>query len=567
MKMQAGIDKKNLLKLLLEKDMLSRTQLDGLAMETGGMSETMIRSLLLERRLVEEEALYATWAEYLELPYIDLQTTTFGPEALAMVSSDVARRHLLIPFSIYSAEISIAFENLDVDVIDDLRRQTGCDVLAHIATKSAIQEAIAVQYGTTDVQTTVEKIDLSEYSSRKFEDGAVDVSGPIVDVANGLIRNALEDRASDIHIEPRENYLNIRFRVDGMMREKYRLDRAVARPLASRYKIMADLDIAEKRIPQDGRIRHTVKDDPIDIRVSIVPGIYGEKTVLRLLDRSGPALDLRQMLFSWQIYHRLERIVSVPHGIFFVTGPTGSGKTTTLYAIISHINSSERNITTIEDPVEYRLPLINQIQVNPDIGLDFPTALRSVLRQDPDVILVGETRDAETAEAATAAAMTGHLVLSTLHTNNAIEAVLRLVEIGVEAFMVAPSLVGVMSQRLVRRICNKCRKKYVAEAAERVYFGLSDEGPPLQLCGGNGCPACAGTGYVGRLAIHELLVVTNEIRELILQQAPSHRIARAAHRTGYRSMRFDGLKKALRGFTTLSEVLRVTTAQEDFLLE
>lgn len=563
---QVSMDRKGFLKLLVDMNLLSHKQASGLSMETKGIPVNDIREIIMERDLVAEEPLYTAWAEYFELPYINLQITTFDPEAISMISSDVAREKILVPFSLYAGELSVAFDVFDIDLIDELRRQTGCDILAHIATRTNILDAITLHYGSTDVQTAIEKIDLSQYSTHIQHNSEINVGGPIVDVSTGIIVSAIEDRASDIHIEPRDTHLEIRFRVDGVMREKYKLDHAVAPPLISRYKIMSNLDIAEKRIPQDGQIRYTTENNDIDIRVSTVPCIHGEKIVLRLLDKSNVNLDLRQMMFSKRIYHRLERVATAPHGIFFVTGPTGSGKTTTLYAMINYINSIERNIVTIEDPVEYQLPLINQIQVNHDIGLDFPSALRSVLRQDPDVILVGEIRDLETAEVATASAMTGHLVLSTLHTNNAVEAILRLVEIGVEPFMVAPSIIAVLSQRLVRRICRECKVKYIASPGEMKYFGLSDTETPPELYKGGGCSVCAGTGYSGRLAIHELVIATNEIQELILQKAASHTIARAAYAAGYRSMRFDGLKKALRGFTTLDEILRVTTAQEDFLM-
>lgn len=565
MKAQEARIKESFLDLLVEKDLLSQEQAENLFAGAGKLTESKIREILLRRNLISEEKFYIALAEYLNLPYIDLRLTTFDPEALAMIPSEIARQNFLIPFAVYPGEISVAFDDPDLNIIQHLEKKTLCNILVHIASRSRIIESIEVQYGAIDIQTAANKVDFSKYDTKMLESREIAEIEPIVDISNGIITSAIRNRASDIHIEPRKDYLQIRFRIDGMMQERYKLNRRLAPPLVSRYKILADLDIAEKRIPQDGRIQYAVGERSIDIRVSTAPVVFGEKLVLRLLDKSGVNLDVEQMLFSKQIFHRIERMVSSPHGIFFVTGPTGCGKTTTLYAVINYINSIDKNIVTIEDPVEYQLPLINQIQVNPEVGLDFPRVLRSVLRQDPDVILVGEIRDLETAKIATEAALTGHLVLSTLHTNNAVDAVLRLVEIGVEAFMVAPSLIGVLAQRLVPRICQKCKRAYIASDEEKSYFELPTKESTVKLYRGKGCISCLGTGYSGRLAIHELIVVTDEIRELILQRAPSDRIAKAAYKVGYRSMRYDGLKKASIGYTTLDEVTRITTAQEDFL--
>jgi len=555
------------MEFLVEKDLLAREQVESLIEEVGKMPETKMREFLLKRGLVSEEEIYNSWAEHLDLPYIDLKTVIFDLEALAMVSSEIARKHLLIPFSFYPGELSVAFNTLDINVVDQLRSQTGCDILVHIGMKSRIQEAIGIHYGVMDIEAIAKEIDLSHYGEDMLDSREVAVIEPVMDIGKGIIVNAIKDRASDIHIEPRGDHLQIRFRVDGVLRKKYKLGSDIAAPLASRYKIMANLDIAEKRIPQDGRIQYVIGDKQTDIRMSVMPTIHGEKVVLRVLDKSGVNLDMENMLFSKQIYDRVLRVASAPHGIFFVTGPTGSGKTTTLYSVLKYLNSADRNIVTIEDPVEYQLPLINQIQVNHNIGLGFGKVLRSVLRQDPDVIMVGEIRDMETAHAATEAALTGHMVLSTLHTNNSVDAVLRLVEIGVDSFMVAPSLMGILAQRLVRRICEKCKEKYTASTEEIHYFGVAATGPVIELYSGRGCASCMGTGYSGRAAIHELVVITNSIRQLIRDGASGDHIAKESYRSGYRSMRFDGLTKALRGLTTLSEVLRVTTAQEDFLLE
>jgi len=565
MKTQKTQVRKNFVDLLIEKNLLSQEQVKNLIAEIEGSPASKIRDILLERNLIPEEETGVAWAEYHNLPYIDLRLVIFDQQALETIPSEAARRNVLIPFNFYPGEIAVAFDNPDTNIVNQLKRKTRCNILVHIASRSRILEAVEIQYGAIDLETAAEKVDLSQYTAEALKNREIADTKPIVDIADGIIINALKYRASDIHLEPREDHLQIRFRIDGVMQEKFRLAHAIVPSLTSRYKIMANLNIAEKRKPQDGRIQYAIGERQIDIRMSVVPTIHGEKVVLRILDKSGMKLDIRQMLFSKKIYQRIEKIISAPHGGFFVTGPTGSGKTTTLYSILGHINSVERNIITIENPIEYRLPLINQIQVNPDIGLDFPTVLRSVLRQDPDVILVGEIRNLETAKIATEAALTGHLVLSTLHTNNAIDAVLRLVEIGVEPFMVAPSLIGILAQRLVRRICSKCKEMYAANAEEKANFGLNSMGPMIQLYRGRGCPACLGTGYSGRIAIHELVIVSDEMREQISRSTTVDNVAETAYKTGYRSMRFDGLKKVLRGLTTLSEVLRVTTAQGDVL--
>jgi len=557
----------NFMDFLMDKGLLLQEQVEDLVTKVGVVPEFKIRELLLQKYLISEEETYSVWAEYLDLPYIDLSLTIFDPEALAMIPSDFARENNLIPFSFYPGELSVAFDNPNINTVDWLKKQTGCEILIHIATKFRILEAIKLYYGEMDIKRVAEELDLSSYSKEKLSAREITEIGPIVNISNGLIADAIKHSASDIHIEPREDYLQVRYRVDGILREQYGLKHDMALPLASRYKVMADLNITEKRRPQDGRIRHVVGEKQIDIRVSVVPTTHGEKIVLRILDKSGMQLNIDRLLFSKHIHRQAMQLISSPHGIFFITGPTGSGKTTTLYSMLNHINSMEKNITTIEDPVEYQLPLTNQIQVNHNIDFGFADALRSVLRQDPDVIMVGEIRDLETARVATEAALTGHLVFSTLHTNNAIDAVLRLVEIGVESFMVAPSIIGILAQRLVRRICQKCKVEYGASAEEMRYFGLPSDDSAIKLFKGNGCPACMGTGYSGRIAIHELVYITDEIRELILQSTSNDRIARAAYKLGYKSMRFDGLKKALRGLTTLSEILRVTTAQEDFLVK
>ncbi len=376
---------------------------------------------------------------------------------------------------------------------------------------------------------------------------------------------AVREGASDIHIEPGEEKVRVRFRIDGILQERSKLDPSLLPPIVSRLKILGDLDITERRRPQDGRINLRLRSRNIDLRFSSIPTIFGEKIVLRILSLSQgiDIPDITELTFSKSTLETVKRVLEVPHGIFFVTGPTGSGKTTTLFSMLKHLNKPGINITTIEDPIEYRLPGINQVQVNSAVDLDFSVALRTFLRQDPDVILVGEIRDLETARIACQAALTGHLVLATMHTNNAIQAVTRLMDIGVQPFIVAPSLIGVMCQRLVRKICSHCKEKYAA-STEEIKKLFTWEGKEVFFYRGKGCRYCNNTGYSGRLAIHEITFLDNEIRSLIAQAASVPEIQEAARKTGFHTMRYDGIKKMLRGLTTIEEIDRVTVAEDEF---
>jgi general secretion pathway protein E len=377
---------------------------------------------------------------------------------------------------------------------------------------------------------------------------------PIIRLLNALLQQAVKERASDIHIEPYEKDLEVRIRVDGVLRRVLNPPKIIQDALISRVKIMSNLDIAEKRLPQDGRIRLLVGGRDIDIRVSIIPTVYGERGVMRLLDRVQGVLGLWEVGLSKENEKALEELLMRTNGIILVTGPTGSGKTTTLYASLNRIHTEEKNIITVEDPVEYQLRGIGQINVNPRIGLTFASGLRSILRQDPDVIMVGEIRDRETAEIAIQASLTGHLVLSTLHTNDASSAVVRLLDMGVEPFLAASSVAGIMAQRLVRLICPHCKESYEPPASESAYFDT----PPPVLWRGRGCKKCGSTGYLGRTGIYELMFVDNEIRHMVTERKSAQAMKSAAISGGMKTLRGDGLDKALEGITTLEEVLRVT---------
>jgi general secretion pathway protein E len=431
------------------------------------------------------------------------------------------------------------------------------------ATEEAVAEAINRHYGqlgsAQEVMENIREEDLSAVATefeRPKDIMELVEEAPIIRLLNALLRQAVKERASDIHIEPFEKEIEVRLRVDGVLRKVLAPPKIVQEALISRVKIMAGLDIAEKRLPQDGRIRLLLGGRDIDVRVSVVPTIHGERAVLRLLDRKGGLIGLEALGMEPDTGAAFEELLSRPNGIILVTGPTGSGKTTTLYSALKRIFTEEKNIITVEDPVEYELKGIGQIQVNPKVGLTFASGLRSIVRQDPDVIMVGEIRDLETAQIATQASLTGHLVLSTLHTNDSASAIARLLDIGVEPFLVASSLIGVLAQRLVRTNCPHCSAPYRPNGPDSLFreFSLS----PERLSRGKGCPKCNHTGYLGRAGIFELMAVGPAIRRLIAERADAGRIGEAALSEGMRSLREDGLLKAMRGLTTPEEVLRVS---------
>jgi general secretion pathway protein E len=450
-------------------------------------------------------------------------------------------------------------------IADDLRQSTGLEVKLVVSHPDAITEAIDRSYegAATPLQRIVEGMD-DDRTAEVDEDvnhlRDMAFEAPVVRLVNLLVENAIDSGASDIHIEPFEDTLRIRYRIDGILFEQEAPPRRLQAAVTSRIKIMAEMNIAERRLPQDGRIRVTLRGRRVDIRVSTMPTVHGESIVMRLLDRSSVFLPLERLGFGAATAQRFERLITLPHGIVLVTGPTGSGKTTTLYGALDKINSPDRKILTVEDPVEYQLKGVNQIPVKSKIGLTFATGLRHIVRQDPDVILVGEIRDLETADIAIQAALTGHLVFSTLHTNDAPGAITRLQDMGVESFLLSSVLEGVIAQRLVRRICRACREPDAPSPADLQALGVKVEGGTT-LFRGRGCPECRGTGYRGRTGIYELFEITEEVRSLTLRRVSTREIRRYAIENGMVTLRLDGWAKAQEGVTTVDEVLRVT--QED----
>jgi type IV pilus assembly protein PilB len=523
--------------------------------------------VLIEMGLFTEAGLVAALAKHLGLPFVELESQDIDHMAATLLPDHMARRYCVFPFGFTEdGKLKVAMSDpSNVIALDDIRTACDHEVQPVVATRGDILAALDkyTSLGGDSVASLAGDIAMGgdEFDDLDgLEDAGVD-DAPIVKFVNALISQAVTDRASDIHIEPQETEVRVRYRIDGVLHEVTAQSRKIHAGVVSRLKIMADMDIAERRIPQDGRISVKAANKKIDLRVSTLPTVYGEKMVMRILDKSSIMLDLTDLGFTEHNYSMFSESFTKPYGLILVTGPTGSGKSTTLYATLNKISRPEVNIVTVEDPVEYRLPGISQVQTNKKAGLTFGSALRSILRQDPDIVLIGEMRDQETAHIGLEAALTGHLVLSTLHTNDAPSAVTRLTEMGIDPFLVASAADCVMAQRLARRLCGKCKEQYQPSLAELQAAGLpvteGDLGrfPALQRA--VGCGSCGNTGYRGRLAIHEIMRVNEEIERMIVEKASTDQIAKAAARNGMRTLREDGLHKVVQGHTTLEELSRV----------
>ena len=542
------------------------------ALETQRERGGRLGDVLVALKAIEESDLLAALGEQLDLPVLAaIDDAEIADELVARVPINFAKQYKILPLEITEDEVArvASADPLQTGALDDLAVLLGVPVEVELASSLAVVEAINKVYDRGTAHAAAAMEDLAEEDIDTFAqdiEEAVDLldaadEAPIIRLVNSLISQAVKEHASDIHIEPGERDIAVRFRIDGILYEKIRPPRKLLASIISRVKIQAGLNIAEKRLPQDGRIRIKIAGKDIDIRVATAPTSYGERVTMRLLDRSSVLLDLTDLGFSPDHFQQMNGLIRKSHGIILVTGPTGSGKTTTLYACLSVINRPDLNILTVEDPVEYQLAGISQTQVNPKINLTFASGLRSFLRHDPDVIMVGEIRDLETAEIAIQAALTGHLVMSTVHTNDAPGAITRLVDMGVEPFLVASSVVGILAQRLVRTLCSGCKESYEASDEEIRDIGLSLDmvGPGTKFWRGRGCNACFGTGYQGRLGIYELMLPSDDIRQLILQNVDSATIKRRAQTQGMRTLREDGARKVLAGITSSAEVLRVTS--------
>jgi type IV pilus assembly protein PilB len=517
--------------------------------------------VLVERGALTETQLVAAQAVQIGLRFVDLTDVAVDVSAVARLSEAVCRRHSVLPIGHEDGRLVVAMADpANVFAVDDVRLMTGLEVKAVVATRADVLAAID-RYHRGDAEMDELKLAMAipEQRLEAVEASAVIEDAPIVKFVNLLISQAISDRASDIHIEPTEKDLRVRFRIDGVLHEVMRSPRTITAGVTSRLKIMADIDIAERRIPQDGRLSVPSGGGTVDLRVATLPTVWGEKIVMRILDNTTASLDLADLGFGEANAATFARSYVKPHGMILVTGPTGSGKSTTLYATLNVVSRPEINVITVEDPVEYRLPGINQVQANPKAGLTFAAALRSILRSDPDVVLLGEIRDRETAHIAVEAALTGHLVLSTLHTNDAPSAIVRLTEMGIEPFLVGSALECVLAQRLARRLCGKCKQAYVPtrESLAELQVPLPADEPVPTLYRPAGCGACSQTGYKGRIALHEVMAVTEDVERLAVERASAIAIGRTAREQGMTTLRQDGIAKARAGHTSLAEVLRV----------
>ncbi len=549
--------------VLIEKGSLTQEHLDK-ALQTAEAKGEPLEKVLVDMRLAPKDEIMWARAEELGKIYVDLSNRKIDADTATIIPEPAARRHHLLCIGRVENKITLAMADpTDILALDDVRIRTGLVPEPVLSFYDDIERAIDAAYNSGDnkwqeiVSETGEGLDLVKEQEMPDE---VLVDAPIVRLADLIVTQAIAQKASDIHIEPFERQLVVRYRVDGLLREVMSPPKTLQQALISRFKIMANLNIAEKRVPQDGRIQVNIKRDRYDLRVACLPCLWGESVVMRILDRKNVMVELDQLGFHVDILERWKKLITMPNGVILVTGPTGSGKSTTLYATLNAINDPNTKIVTIEDPVEYNIQGINQVQVHPKVGLTFAAGLRAFLRQDPDVMMVGEIRDHETALIAVQSALTGHLVLSTLHTNDSVSAMTRLIDMGVEPFLLASSVQGIMAQRLVRTVCRACKRSIkVVKAMHAKFEEYHIPIASLQLTRGEGCDECAGSGYKGRAGIHELVVMTDEIRRMILDRTSTADLKALALSQGLRTLYHDGLMKVAQGVTTLEEVLRVAS--------
>ena len=532
------------------------------AIETAKVSGRPLRSVLVDDQIVTDLQLALATADAYGVEAVELSAFPVDPLAMARIPLTLARRHNMFPIAVNDTTITVAVGDPgDVLALDDIRAATGLMVRPMVVTKEDLSRLLdRYTRASTDLDEAAAQAEAEDASPNSDGLNSVNEDAPVVRYVNSLLERAITSRASDIHLEPSEFDLKIRLRIDGVLHEVDAVPRGIQGALISRLKILSGLDITERRVPQNGRITRDLGGRSVDLRSATLPTVWGEKVVLRVLDTGGIDLELRKLGFTDYNYRRFSESFRKPHGMVLVTGPTGSGKSTTLYATLGEIARPEVNVITVEDPVEYRMDGINQVQVNPKAGLTFAAVLPAILRSDPDVVLIGEIRDRATAQLAVEAALTGHLVLSTLHTNDAPSAIPRLVEMGIEPFLVGSSLDAVLAQRLSRRLCEWCKEKYTPTHQElaAVQWNFEEFGEPAHLWKAVGCRSCAQTGYRGRLAVNEVMPVSEQIERMAVDHASASEIKKVALAEGMVTLRDDGLRKALDGLTTLEEMLRVT---------
>ena len=561
--------------LLISAGTITQEELDrGLALQKG--TKDRLGDVLIKNQIISEEEFIQALQMQLGIEFIDLTKVNIPTELAQMLPKNIAKQYQVVPVRAVKDELYLAMNDpLNFYAIEEVRKAVRRKVVPMVATKSAIEHSIQVLYGNEGAARAIEEMrregmgsgDARPETSDAFTvnqigDDAVS-NAPTIRLVNSIIERAVTERASDIHLEPHETELLVRMRIDGMMRDILTVPRDLQSSVLARLKIMAGLDIAERRIPQDGRFNVRIKDKSFDLRISTLPTVYGEKIVARLLDKTGAVVSLDKIGLTEDQIEGIRKLLRCRNGVILMVGPTGSGKTTTMYCMINELNKRDVNLVTLEDPVEYNVDGVNQVQINEKVGMTFASGLRAILRQDPDIIAVGEIRDGETAEIAMRSAITGHIVLSTIHTNDAVGTIERLIDIGVEPYLVASAMQGMVSQRLLRRICPNCREAYTPSEDELRELGMEGQ-DGVQLYRGAGCPHCFDTGYRGRTAVTETLIMTPTLRRLVAERKPRAEIEQELKKpgSGYTSIRENAVKLALAGITTLEEILRVINEED-----
>ena len=567
--------RERLTEILINNKLITQEQLNQ-ALEVQKEKGGRLSDIIVDLKFIKESDLISTLSQGLGLPLIDLKRFKIDYEVVKTIPFDIARHYQLIPISKMGDTITLAMADpLNIFAIDHVEALTGYKINPIISSSLDILQTIELSYPDVTsgvIDNLVKEMAVSSIELIKEERdvlpsdqelGRISREAPVIKITNMILDESVRKKASDVLIEPLDKKLRVRFRIDGILHEEQAPPKSLHPSIVSRIKVMSDLNIAEHRLPQDGRFKARIQEKEVDFRVSILPSSLGEKVALRILDKSQATLNIEKLGFSEDAVSKLKKVSRMPHGMILVCGPTGSGKTTTLYSILKFVDQPDKNIVTVEDPVEYQLEGINQVTARQDIGLTFASALRSILRQDPNVIMIGEIRDYDTVDIAIKSALTGHLVLSTLHTTTASGAIARLVNMGVEPYLMNSSLICVAAQRLVRKICLFCKEEYTIkkEIIDTLKLNIENTKKPV-FFRGKGCPHCFNTGYAGRIGIAEILLLTEAIRELILARAQEHIIKQQARKEGMRTLREDGLEATLKGLTTLEEVLRVTAPDE-----
>jgi len=563
--MMVAKTRKKIGEYLVEQEKITQEQLN-LVLEEQKKTGKRIGEILIDGGYITEDDFLDALEMQLGVQRVSIEMLNIEPEIVKLIPETLANRHTLFPVAVNGNRIQVVMHDpLNIFAMDDVRIASGYEVDPLLGSKETIKNAIGKYYSGQLVKKAADELSkenlLNAGDIENEEEFENIKNAPVVKLIDSIINNAVKARASDIHIEPFEKYIKIRYRIDGELMEVLRPSKESLGALVTRIKILANLNIAEKRIPQDGRIITKVDDKDVDLRVSVLPTVFGEKVVIRILTKSNSLINKKNLGLEDDDLEKLNRIISIPHGIILVTGPTGSGKSTTLYAVLNELNTDNKNIITVEDPVEYLLEGVNQVNVNVKAGLTFAAGLRSILRQDPDIIMIGEIRDHETAEIAIRAAITGHLVLSTIHTNDAPSAVIRLADMGIETYLVSTSIAGVIAQRLVKRICPNCKKEYPAEDYEKKALDI-DENTDLTLYRGEGCSVCGGTGYLGRVGVYEIIEITRKHREYIVKNKSTDELRDLSIECGMKTLSMACKNLALKGVTTFDEMMKLSHIKE-----